>query len=52
MKGPRELKRYVSKHKDHLRACKWDDLFVMKMYATCKKWYKRDKRVTNKEFEE
>lgn len=44
MKGPKELKRYVSKHRKHLKAIYWDDLFVFKC-ERCKNRYKRNKRV-------
>lgn len=52
MKGSRELKRYVAKYKDHLKRCKWDDLFVMREFDTSKNWFKRKKRIDPKEFEE
>lgn len=31
MKGPKALKRYVAKYREHLKACHWDDLYVMKL---------------------
>lgn len=49
MKGSRELKRYVAKYGKHLKACKWDDLMIFKM-ERCKKWFKRNKRVTEKDW--
>jgi hypothetical protein len=36
MKGPRELKRYVAKHRDILKAWYWDDLQIFKL-ERCKK---------------
>lgn len=48
MKGPRELKRYVAKYRDHLRACHWDDLLVFKL-ARCKKWFRRNKQIAANE---
>lgn len=42
MKGPKELKRYVSKYKEHLKACHWDDLTVFKLWR-CKNYYNRRK---------
>lgn len=41
MKGPRELKRYVAKHHEHLKRCHWDDTLIFKM-DRCKKWYNRN----------
>jgi hypothetical protein len=49
MKGPRELKRYVAKYREHLKACRWDDLLIFKM-ERCKKWFKRDKKVSQDEW--
>jgi hypothetical protein len=43
MKGPRDLKRYVAKHKRHIKACHGDDLFLFKM-ERCKKWRKQNRR--------
>jgi hypothetical protein len=40
VKGPRELKRYVAKYREHLRACRWDDLVVMRL-ELCKKFFSR-----------
>lgn len=42
MKGPREMKRYVAKYRDHLKACHWDDLAIFK-WERCKKWFDRNK---------
>lgn len=52
MKGSRELKHYVAKCGDHLKRCKWDDMFVFKELGTSKNWFKRTKRIDPKEFEE
>ncbi|MNQ24262.1 hypothetical protein D3C85_374520 [compost metagenome] len=49
MKGPKALKRYVAKHRKHLKACHWDDLFIFQM-ERCKNWYKRDKNINSEEF--
>lgn len=49
MKGPRELKQYVARYRDHLKSCRWDDLRLMKLETTCKKWYKRRKKPTTEE---
>lgn len=46
MKGPRELKRYVAKYRDELKAGQWDDLLIFKL-ERCKKWFKRNKQITN-----
>ena len=48
MKGPKEMKRYVAKNKAHLKAIHWDDLAIFK-FERCKKWFKRNKRVSNLE---
>lgn len=52
MKGSRALKRYVALYGDHLKACHWDDLFVMKE-ELCKNWFDRNKvkRETRKEIQ-
>lgn len=42
MKGPKEMKRYVAKYRDHLKACHWDDLFIFKC-ERCKNWFNRNK---------
>lgn len=52
MKGSRELKHYVAKYRDHLKRCRWDDLFVFKELGTSKNWFKRKKRVDPKELDE
>lgn len=52
MKGSRELKQYVAKYRDHLKRCHWDDMFVLKEWATNKNWFKRKKRVDHKELDE
>lgn len=46
MKGPKKLKQYVAHYREHLKACRWDDLYVMQLQATCKKWFKRLKKPT------
>lgn len=43
MKGPRELKNYVAKYREHIVSGHWDCLKIMKCQDTCKKWYKRQK---------
>lgn len=50
MKGPRELKQYVSRFKDHLKDARWDDLLIFKL-ERCKKWYKRHKMKKIKDYE-
>ncbi len=49
MKGPRELKQYVAKHRKHLNKIHWDDLFIFKMQR-CKKWFKRTKRIHQSDY--
>lgn len=51
MKGPRELKQYVSRYRKHLKRCRWDDLVIFKL-EKCKKWFKRLKRIKKEEFDE
>lgn len=50
MKGPRELKNYVARYKEHLKACRWDDLFIFKM-ERCKKWFKRNKQIKAQDYD-
>ena len=50
MKGPRKLKNYVARHRKHLKAIHWDSLLIFKL-ERCKKWFKRNKRVDQKEYE-
>ena len=50
MKGPKEMKRYVAKYRDHLKAIHWDDLAIFK-WERCKKWFKRDKRIKKGDWE-
>ena len=40
MKGPHELKRYLSIARDHLQAVHFDDLKIFKL-ERCKKWRKK-----------
>ena len=42
MKGPLELKRYIAKYRNHLKAIKFDDLLIFKL-ERCKKFYNRQK---------
>lgn len=51
MKGPKDLKRYVAKYHNWLKACRWDDLYVLKLQATCKKWFKRNKKIGKDEWQ-
>lgn len=48
MKGPRELKRYVSLNRDYCKAAHWDLLIIFKL-ERCKKWRKRNTRSLLKE---
>jgi hypothetical protein len=43
MKGPRELKRYATKHKEWLKAIHWDSLLIFKL-ERCKKWRKTNRK--------
>lgn len=53
MKGPKELKLYVSRYRDELKRGHWDDLVIFKL-ERCKKWFNRDKtkRSTKREINE
>lgn len=51
MKGPKDLKRYVAKNREWLKRVHWDDLYVMRLQTTCKKWFKRDKKIKKDEWE-
>lgn len=43
MKGPRELKRYVSKSRRYLKDIHFDSLLIFKL-ERCKKWRKQHRR--------
>ncbi len=51
MKTPREIKQYIAKHSRHLQMQHWDDLVVAIKLYTCKKWYKRNKKISDYEWE-
>lgn len=51
MKAPREIKQYIAKHRRHLQMQHWDDLAVAIKLYTCKKWYKRNKKISDYEWE-
>lgn len=56
MKAPREIKRYIAKQakqtkRRHLQILHWDDLVVAIKLRTCKKWYKRNKKISDYEWE-
>lgn len=52
MKGPKELKLYVSRNRKLMKAYHWDDLLIFKM-ERCKKWRKKStiQRLLSREFE-
>lgn len=50
MKGPRELKNYVAKHRKHLKIIHWDSLLIFKL-ERCKKWFKRNKKIKQEDYE-
>lgn len=50
MKGSREHKLYATRHRKHLKACRWDDLKIFQ-FERCKNWFKRRKRITDEEME-
>lgn len=37
MKTSRELKNYITRYRDHLKKCYWDDLMIIIKMQTCKK---------------
>jgi hypothetical protein len=51
MKGPRELKNYVARYRKQLKDCHWDDLMIVIKLQTCKKWFKRNKKIDRKDYE-
>ncbi len=51
MKGPKELKNYISRYRKELNAGHWDDMLVFKLQDKCKKWYKRTKQINPTEFD-
>lgn len=50
MKGPRELKVYVARFRKELNRAHWDDLLIFKL-ERCKKWFKRNKKISKEEYE-
>lgn len=46
MKGPRELKLYVSRFRNELKSIHFDDLLIFKL-ERCKKWKNRAKDKSN-----
>lgn len=51
MKGSRELKQYVTRNRDMLKAYRYDDILLFKLQDNCKKWYKRTKQINQTEFD-
>jgi len=51
MKGPAELKRFIAKNKESLKGIRWDSLYVLKLQTTCKKWFKRNKKIDKTEWD-
>ena len=51
MKGPKEMKQYVARHRKHLKVVHWDDLAIFKL-ERCKNWFKRQKQLTKEELAE
>lgn len=51
MKAAREFKNYITKYREHLKRCYWDDLMIIIKMQTCKKNRKRDKRIRKDEWE-
>lgn len=51
MKAPREIRDYISRYREHLKQCRWDDLMVIVKLQTCKKWFKRNKRICKEEYD-
>lgn len=46
MKCSKEIKNYITRHKQHLKDCQFDDLVVTLKQFTCKNWFKRIKKPT------
>lgn len=43
MKGPKQMKKYVSRNRRHLKAIYWDDLAIFK-WEKDRKWRKQNRR--------
>lgn len=50
MKGPKEMKRAISKYREGYKRGHWDFLEVFK-WERCKKWFKRDKKIKKDEWQ-
>ncbi len=44
MKGSKEYKDYVKKHRKYLKAIHWDSLMILLKFPNCKKWRKIKRR--------
>jgi len=51
MKGSKELKRFVAKNREYLKAIHWDNLWVWRLQYNCKKWFKRNKQINKEEMD-
>ncbi len=51
MKGPREIRRYMQRHRKELKRQHWDDLLIALKLYTCKNWFKRLKKPGKNELE-
>ncbi len=49
MNTAREFKDYITRHRDHLKKCYWDDLIVIIKMQTCKK--NKKPRIKNEQYD-
>ena len=52
MKGSKELKHYIAKNRDMLKAYHYDDMRLFKLQDNCKNEYKRTKQINMEEFDD
>ncbi len=51
MKASKEIRDYINRNRKRLKAVSWDDLMIIIKMQTCKKWFKRDKKINWKDYE-
>ena len=49
MKGSKEYKRYVTKHRKELHAMHWDDIYLFKLELDCKNIRYKPRAIQTKE---
>lgn len=51
MKGPKEIRRYIQRHRKTLKMQHWDDLTIAIKLYTCKNWFRRRKKPNRHELD-